>query len=140
MQDGCPFAFPSKALTQAETRYANIEREMLVVVYGCERFHNYLFGHKFTVESDHKPLAASHLKHLNAAPPRLRRMLLRLQQYDIDIVYTPGKEIPVADALSRLSQDDKYPIEDLEIMVLEVSTQFSSTILESIRVATDEDS
>ena len=58
----------------------------------------------------------------------------------MDIVYTPGKEIPVADALSRLSQDDKYPIEDLEIMVQEVSTRFSSTILESIRVATDEDS
>ena len=58
----------------------------------------------------------------------------------MDIVYTPGKEIPVADALSRLSQYDKYPIEDLEMMVHEVSTQFSSTILESIRVATDEDS
>ena len=113
---------------------------MLAVAYGCERFHYYLFGHKFTVKSDHKLLAAIHLKHLNAAPPHLRHMLLRLQQYDMDIVYTPGKVIPVADALSRLSQDDKYPIEDLEIMVYEVSTQFSSTIFESIGVVTDEDS
>ena len=74
MQDGCPVAFASKALTQAETQYANMEREMLAIIYGCERFHNYLFGHKFTVESDHKPLAAIHLKPLNAAPPRLRRI------------------------------------------------------------------
>ena len=69
MQDGCPVAFASKALIQAETRYANIEREMLAVAYRCEHFHNYLLGPKFIVESDHKPLAAIHLQHLDAAPP-----------------------------------------------------------------------
>ena len=74
MQDGCPVAFASKA----ETRYPNIERGMLAVVYGCERFHNYLFGHEFTVKTDHKALAGIHLKNLNAAPPHLRRMLLHL--------------------------------------------------------------
>lgn len=50
-----PVAFASKSLTDVETRYANIERELLVVVYGCEKFHTYLFGHCFTVQSDHKP-------------------------------------------------------------------------------------
>ena len=72
LQEGRPVAYGSKALTPAETRYANIEREMLAVVYGWGRFHNYVFGQKFSVQSDHKPLAAIHMKHLNAAPPRLR--------------------------------------------------------------------
>ena len=72
IQDGKPVAFASKALSPAESRYANIERELLAVVYGCERFHNYLFGRPFTVESDHSPLASIHLKHLNSSPARLR--------------------------------------------------------------------
>ena len=103
LQDNKPVAFASKALTDVEKRYANIEREMLAVVYGCERFHTYLFGHAFTVHSDHKPLETIHLKHLTAAPPRLQRMLLRLQPYDLVIKYQPGKTMEIADALSRLS-------------------------------------
>ena len=62
IQDGKPVAFASKALSPAESRYANIERKLLAVVYGCERFHNYLFGRPFTVESDHKPLASIHFE------------------------------------------------------------------------------
>ena len=45
-----------KALTDTEQRYANIERELLAVVFGCERFHTYVYGKPFVVESDHKPL------------------------------------------------------------------------------------
>ena len=72
LQEGRPVAYASKALTPAEKRYANIERGMFALVYGCERFRNYVFGHKFSVQSDHKPLAAIHLKHFSAAPRRLR--------------------------------------------------------------------
>ena len=43
MQGGKPIAYASKALSDAETRYANIERELLAVVFGCERFHTYLY-------------------------------------------------------------------------------------------------
>ncbi|XP_035676225.1 uncharacterized protein K02A2.6-like [Branchiostoma floridae] len=56
IQDGKPSHFASKALSPAETRYANIERELLAVVYGCEKFHTYLYGRSFEVESDHRPL------------------------------------------------------------------------------------
>jgi len=51
-----PIAFASKTLTDTESRCGNIERELLAVVYGCERFHTYLFGRRFVAESDHKPL------------------------------------------------------------------------------------
>ncbi|XP_029212518.2 uncharacterized protein LOC114976273 [Acropora millepora] len=68
VQEGKVVAFASRALTDTEKRYANIEREMLAVVVACEKFHSYLFGKRFLVESDHKPLEMIHLKNLTAAP------------------------------------------------------------------------
>ena len=56
LQNGKPIAFASKALTKTECRYANIEREMLAAVFGAERFHTYIYGRSFTIESDHKSL------------------------------------------------------------------------------------
>ena len=101
LQDGRPVAFTSKALTPTEQRYANIEREMLACVFGAERFHTYVFGRSFTIESDHKPLEQINLKNLADTPARLQRMLLRLQNYDVKIIYRPGREMLVADTLSR---------------------------------------
>ena len=49
IQDGKPVAYASKALTATEQRYANIECEMLAVVYGAEKFHTYVYGRHFTV-------------------------------------------------------------------------------------------
>ena len=63
------------------------------MVYGCEKFHTYLFGHSFTVNTGYKPLESIHLKNLTAAPPSLQRMLLRLQPYDLVIHYQPGKRV-----------------------------------------------
>ena len=99
-QEDRPVAFASRALTETESRYANIEREMLAVVFGCQRFQNFLFGQDFIVESDHKPLELIHLKHLSSAPARLHRMLLRLQPYTMVIKHKPGREVAFADALS----------------------------------------
>lgn len=103
LQNNKPVAFASKALTDTEQRYANIERELLAVVFGCTRFHTYIYGSRFTVESDHKPLENIQHKSLANTPPRLQRMMLRLQPYDFDIVYRPGKEMLLADAMSRLN-------------------------------------
>ena len=75
IQDGKPIAFASKSLTDIETRYANIERELLAIVFGCEKFHTYLYGRSFVVESDHKLLEMICLKNLISAPVHLQRML-----------------------------------------------------------------
>ena len=101
LQDGQPIAYASKSITDTETRYANIERELLAIVFTCQRFNTYVLGRPFTVESDHKPLEMIHQKSLASAPPRLQRMLLQLQRYDVTIRYRPGKEMLLADALSR---------------------------------------
>ena len=52
LQDGQPIAFASKSLTDTETRYANIERELLAIVFACQWFNMYILGRPFTVESD----------------------------------------------------------------------------------------
>lgn len=56
MQDNHPFAYASRALTDPETRYAQIEKQLLAVVYGLERFYTYTYGRRVAVESDHKRL------------------------------------------------------------------------------------
>ena len=70
-----------------ETRYANIERELLAIVFACQHFSTYLLGRSFIAESDHKPLEMIAMKNLANAPPRLQRMLLELQRYDVTIKY-----------------------------------------------------
>lgn len=64
----------------------------------------YLFGKRFVVESDHKPLEMIHLKNLTAAPPR---MLLRIQGYDLTVKYKPSAEMLLAHSLSRLKSPTK---------------------------------
>ena len=106
-----PIAFASKSLTDTETRYANIERELLAIVFACQCFSTYLLRRSFIAENDHKPLEMIAMKNLANAPPRLQRMLLELQRYDVTIKYRPGKEMQLADALShcpvRASQEIK---------------------------------
>ena len=88
-------------MTDAETRYANIERELLAIVFACQRFSTYLLRRSFIVESDHKSLEMIAMKNLANVPPRLQRMLLKLQRYDVTIKYRPGPQMQLADALSR---------------------------------------
>ena len=107
IQDYKPIAFASKPLTETEQCYVNTERELLAVVFGCERFCTYIYGCSFEVESDHKPLGMICPKNLTAAPPRLQRMLLRLQEYDMVIKYRPGKKMLLANRQSRLSTTKK---------------------------------
>lgn len=101
LQDNLPVAYASKSLTCNQKMWAQIEKELLAIVHGCERFHQYIFGKTVYVESDHKPLEQIFKKSLDETPLRLQRLRLRLQQYDIVIKYKPGKDLLLADALSR---------------------------------------
>ena len=67
---------------------------MLGIVFGLARFHHYAYGRHVTIETDHKPLESITRKHLTNAPPRLVRMLFRIQKYDFTVKYVPGKDIP----------------------------------------------
>ena len=103
LQNNKPIAFASKALTKTECHYANIEREMLAVIFGAERFRTYVYGRSSTIESDHKPLESISQKNLADMPAQLQYMLLHLQGYNYIICYCPGKEMALPDTLSHFS-------------------------------------
>ena len=136
IQHGKPIAFASKSLSDCKQRYANIEREMLAVVFGCERFHMYVYGKSFIIGSDHKPLEIINLKNLAAVPQWLQRMSLRVQPYDFVLRYKPGKQMILADVMSRQPSSETTQI-DLDVQVSFI--QFSTQKLQTIREATQAD-
>ena len=101
MQNGKPFAYASRALTDTESRYAIIEKEMMAIVYALEKWHQFTYGRPVVVHSDHKPLHAITKKPLDKAPKRLQSMLIRALAYDIEVEYLEGKKMLLADTLSR---------------------------------------
>ncbi|CAI5660683.1 unnamed protein product [Oreochromis niloticus] len=143
MQKGKPVAFASRALTRIEQGYAQIEKELLAVVLSMEKFHQYTYGRKVVVHSDHKPLETIVRKPLLSAPKRLQRMLMRIQKYDLDVVYVPGKDMLLADTLSRAYLPECSPQgsieEEIESINMVTRAPISPDRLNSIRTATQED-
>ena len=137
-----PVAYGSKTLTDTEGRYANIECELLDVVVGMEKFHTFCYGWSTIILSDHKPLTSIVRKDLVNAPPRLQRLLLHLQKYDVTIWNKPGKSMVFADHLSqnvdvRTSKVPTVPDLNLEVSALELNA--SPSKLENIRQESEHD-
>ena len=95
-----PVAYASRALSDTETRYAQIEQEALAIKWACQHFHLYLCGHKFRVVTDHKPLVPLFGGSARTATPRIERWTVQLQPYSFEIIYHPGVNNP-ANYLSR---------------------------------------
>ena len=104
LQDGewRAISYASRNLTEVERRYSQTEKEALALVWACERFNIYVYGRKFELETDHKPLECI-ISRLLEPSARIERWVLRLQGYDYRVVYRPGKA-NIADSLSRLNQ------------------------------------
>jgi hypothetical protein len=107
MPDGTekPVAYASRTLTPSEKNYAQIEREGLSIIFGVTKFHKYVYGRKFTIRTDHKPLLGliSEKQGISAtASARIQRWSLMLSNYSYHLDYKPGSEMANADGLSRL--------------------------------------
>lgn len=100
-------SYSSRALTETEQRYSQIERECLGAVYGCEKHRVYLLGREFTIFNDHKALYQIFNNPKCQVPLRIERMLLRLQAYDFKFLYIKG-ENNISDYTSR------HPVEKVE--------------------------
>ena len=98
-------------MSNSETNYAQIEKELLAIVFGCERFNMYTYGAEIEVLTDHKPLESIFKKPLFKVPPRLQRMRLRLQKYNLKVRFVPGKFLYIADTLSRAFDQSNAPID-----------------------------
>ena len=140
MQGGQPIAFASRSLTDPETRYAQIEKKMLVVIYALQKFDQYVYGRPVNVESNHKPLESIAKKPLRNGPKRLQGMLLKIQKYDVKITYKPGKEMYLADTLSRaFLRSSKNTQGEFERVNAVKSLPMSPDRLRQLRQATDND-
>ena len=121
--EGRPVKFISKSLKSAEAEYSNIERELLAILFACEKLHTYVFGRTVTINSDHKPLESIFAKPISLASPRLQRMLLRLRMYDLNVKYVGAKQVLLADTLSRLVRPgSNKAIPDLDVHITQVMT------------------
>ncbi|CAC5414198.1 unnamed protein product [Mytilus coruscus] len=93
-------AYASRVLSDVEQRYSQTEREGLAIVWAIEHFHLYLYGHKFTLVTNHQPLECIFNNPKSKPPARIQRWRLRLQTYDFDVKYKSGKS-NAADYMSR---------------------------------------
>lgn len=95
-----PIAYASRTLNDSEVNYSTTEKELLAIVWATKYFRPYLFGRKFKIITDHKPL--QWLMNLKEPNSRLTRWRLKLAEYNYTIVYKKGKANTNADALSRI--------------------------------------
>lgn len=98
-----PVFYASRAMTSTEQRYAQVEKEALAMTWSCEKFSDFLIGMQdFTIETDHKPLLAlMKTKQLDELTPRIQRFRMRMMRFSYHVVFTAGKNLATADALSR---------------------------------------
>ena len=104
-----PVAYASRTLSATEKNYAQIEREALSIVYGVKKFHHFLYGQRFTLITDHRPLLAilgprAPIPTLAAA--RMQRWALVLSAHDYQLECRKYEEHGNCDALSRLPHED----------------------------------
>ena len=120
--------FISRALTPVECRYAQIEKEALALTWACERCSDYIVGKSIIAETDHKPLVPLLTRRaLNDVPPRIQRLRMRLMRFHV-----PGKEMCVADALSRIqptSSECKTTIKEQDMNI------YLDSVLDSLPVS-----
>ena len=120
IQNGKVVCYASTALTKTEQNYQNLEREALGTIWGMEKFHYFLYGKEFTLETDQKPLVSIYKKHMVDISPRVQRLIARSFPYQpFNIIYKKWKDIPVADALSRVTPMD--PEDNIQLPIIAVN-------------------
>lgn len=116
LQNNKPVAFASRSLNESEIKYPQIEKEALAIQFACRKYHNYIWGNEVTVQTDHLPLISIFKKNIcNIASERISKIRLMLHRYNLNVIYLPGKEMVIADLLSRNfiqeTYDNEIPLE-----------------------------
>lgn len=95
-----PISYASRTLNKAEKNYNTTEKELLAIVWATKQFRPYLYGRRFTIVTDHRPL--SWLFGVKDPGSRLVRWRLQLEEFDYEVIYKPGTQNTNSDALSRI--------------------------------------
>ena len=96
-----PVAYGSRKLSKPERNYCVTEKECLGIIFGISKFEKYLYGRRFTLQTDHQPLA--YLAQARVHNGRLMRWSLFLQQYQMVTQYIKGRDNVGADCMSRFA-------------------------------------
>ena len=126
LQEEQPIYYASRALTSAEKNYQNLEHEAQAAVWGMEKFHYFLYGRKFILQTDQKPLVSIFRKHMIDVSPRIQRITSRAWQYDFVPQHIPGRNNVISDGLSRVTplefQDSNAEKDILAVNFLQYSS------------------
>ena len=120
-----PIGYVSRSLQEAERKYSTLEKEALAIIFGVKKFHQFLYGHRFIIKTDHKPLEGllNEKKGIpSQAAPRIQRWALTLSSYEYEISYKAGQTNGNADGLSRLPlpvMPDSVPLPGETILLME---------------------
>ena len=109
LQERHPAIYVSRKLTPPEQNYSNVEREALEIEFVITRFEQFFLGRQFNLRTDHKPLKylfAPDEEIPKAASDIITRWATSLMVFDHELKYTPGEQIPHADAFSRMEFDE----------------------------------
>ncbi|UYV80706.1 K02A2.6-like, partial [Cordylochernes scorpioides] len=137
LQEDRPIAYASSALNDAQRHYPQIEKEALAIKFGCKKFHTYIYGKSLLIETDHRPLESIYKKPMDKMPPRLQKIFMEINQYGPNIKYKSGKELLIADLLSRDCKSYEILEENpIEILLI---TAFDNRSTTNIMKATKED-
>lgn len=123
-----PIAYASRTLNSSELNYSTIEKELLAIVWATKYFRPYLFGRKFKIITDHRPL--QWIMNLKEPSSRLTRWRLKLAEYDFTVIYKQGKCNTNADALSRIELNNE------ELMSIAVNPSETNPALDDSRTIT----
>lgn len=139
-----PIAFASRTLNVSQKRYSQIEKEALAIIFGVNKFYQYLYGQKFTLKTDHKPLVAifGSKKGIPVlAANRLQRWALILANFEYDIEYVRSKDNN-ADGLSRLPQKQYFTEVESQHLIINYikNNNFIPIDFKIIATETDNDS
>ena len=122
-----------------EQRYAQIEREALAIYNGLTKCHNYIYGKRITVTTDHKHLLGVFNK--QATSIRLQRIVDRCADYDFELILHPGP-VNIADALSRLhkstSSNDLEIETDIKVSLARLCCANTFTTIQTATLADEE--
>jgi hypothetical protein len=122
--------YVARSLTDAETRYSTIEKELLAVVFALRRCHFYTFGRPVTILTDHRSLLGLVGADLETMTPRLRRFTERLFPYALTWEYIPGKDNFIPDYLSRMSPRPPRSVEVSEALTFDAAdSRFTRLLL-----------
>ena len=117
-----PVTYAAKSLSDVESHYANIERELLGVIFSLEKaFKHFVYSQKCTIITDHKPLTSLFRKCITNISPHLDRMLLRISDYDFNCLYLQGKKMFLSDTLSHLASHNEKDCKESELSNLNVT-------------------